>query len=104
VRKKAPAGEPPAEARSNTTEVTARADSDTPARQAGYSRRRHRIRWLSDYEPLPLTEHQLAGAETAAEHLLAHQLPPLFPLPVIRAIWGRNRDLARKLARIRGLT
>jgi hypothetical protein len=65
------------------------------------TRRRWRLPPL--YEPLPLTEHQLDGATAAAEHLLAHQLPPIFPLPVIRALWHRERGLARTLAHIRGI-
>jgi hypothetical protein len=97
THRKAPAGEPlPAEARSNPPR-TARADSDTAGRQPGYS-------YPPWYPPLPLTEHQLAGAEAAARHLLAHRLPPLFPLPVIRALWKRDRALASTLARIRGVS
>jgi len=56
------------------------------------------------YPPLPPTQHQLDGAKCAAEHLLAHGLPPLFPLDTIRALWRHgDRELAVTLARIRGL-
>jgi hypothetical protein len=55
------------------------------------------------YPPLPLTENQLDGATHAARHLFAHQLPPIFALPTLRALWRRgDRDLATTLARIRG--
>ncbi len=65
------------------------------------TRRRWRLPPL--YEPLPLTEHQLDGATDAARHLLAHQLPPIFALDTIRALWRRDRALAMTLARIRGV-
>jgi hypothetical protein len=66
------------------------------------TRRRRRLPPL--YEPLPLTEHQLDGARDAARYLLAHGLPPLFPLPTIRALWRRGeRALALRLAKIRGV-
>ena len=41
------------------------------------------------YEPLPLTENQLDAVVATAEHLLALDLPPLFRLPTIRALWRR---------------
>ncbi len=65
------------------------------------TRRRWRLPPL--YEPLPLTEYQLDGATDAARHLLAHGLPPLFPVPVIRALWCRDRELSLTLALIRGI-
>jgi hypothetical protein len=49
-------------------------------------------------------EPPLDGVEAAAEHLLAHNLPPLFPVDTIRALWRHgDRGLAVALARIRGV-
>jgi hypothetical protein len=77
----------------------ANGDSGTAGRRT--RRRRCNPPW---YEPLPLTDHQLAGAEAAAALLLAHQLPPIFPLPVIRAMWRRgDRRMALRLAKIQGV-
>lgn len=55
------------------------------------------------YEPLPMTEHQLDGAEAAAKHLLGQGLLPIFDTPTLRAMWHRDRELSLKLAKIRGI-
>ena len=78
------------------------ADQSHPPRHHRTGRGQARRRTQPWYPPLPLTDHQLDGAKAAAEHLLALDLPPLFPLAVIRAIWKRDRKLSVTLARIRG--
>jgi len=55
------------------------------------------------YPELPPTDHQIGGAITAAHHLIAHDLPPIFAVGMIRQIWKRDRRLALRLARIRGV-
>jgi hypothetical protein len=50
----------------------------------------------------PPSPRELDGAVAAAHHLLALDLPPLFPLDVCRALWPRHRELAVKLAKIAG--
>ena len=60
-------------------------------------------RWPPIYPPVPWTEHQQAAAEAAARHLLSHQLPPIFPVAVIRRIRKRDRELGQTLARIAGV-
>lgn len=69
----------------------------------GRQLRRRRIRWLDDYPALPLTDHQLDAATAAARLLLAHQLPPLFAVETIRALWRRDRALGHQLAQIAGV-
>ena len=64
-----------------------------------------RPRRAATYPELPLTDHQLDAVVATAEYLLGLNLPPLFRLDVLRALWRRecDRELACELARLRGV-
>jgi hypothetical protein len=54
-------------------------------------------------EPLPITEHQIRGAIHAAHHLIGHDLPPIFNLETLRALWCTDHELGLRLAEIAGV-
>ena len=57
--------------------------------------------WPHIYAELPITGQVRAIRATYA-HLTEHGLPPLFRLSVLRELWRHDRELAVRLAKLRG--
>jgi len=100
-----PNAEPPGDDRAaaDPDEDSAAEYCTTEPHASRVSERRRRRR--PTYPEPPKTDRQLDAVVATAAHLTALDLPPLFRLPTIRALWRRepNRALAMELARYRGV-